>query len=156
VKHELRSLIRSWGELASKFGFFVLLVVGSATMGVVIAWPLWYFATSARAAYTVFALLLALAGVVFAIVRSVIKRRNATHEASGRRRPLLSSFLVILQVLILLSGLYVAAVLFYHGIWVFAIPLLVACFGLLVLLGLARRASKISSDASVVPKIRKE
>jgi len=145
VKHELRSLIRSWGELASKFGFFVLLVVGSATMGVVIAWPLWYFATSARAAYTVFALLLALAGVVFAIVRSVIKRRNATHEASGRRRPLLSSFLVILQVLILLSGLYV-----------FAIPLLVACFGLLVLLGLARRASKISSDASVVPKIRKE
>ena len=156
MKREIRSVMRSWVELARGLGFLILLVGGSATVGVIIAWPLWYFATSNRIAYTAFALLLALAGAVFATVRSIIKGRNAAAEEGRRRRHALSKLLGVLQILILVSGLYLVAVLSYHAVWIFAIPLFIVCLGLIVLVGLARRTSKTSRDASIVPKIRKE
>jgi hypothetical protein len=138
VSRELRSVVHAWGEAVKKLGFFVLLVAGSAAAGVAIAWPLWYFATSARQAYTFFALALAAGGIVWSVVRSILKARRAS--PTGHRRSVLSGFLAVLQALILLCGLYLSAVLFFHGIWIFAVPLLLASFGLPVLLGLARRA----------------
>ncbi len=153
---ELRSLVRAWGELVQKLGLFILLIAGSAAVGAAIAWPLWYFATSARRAYTAFALILAGCGIVYAVARSVTRRRRMPQEAAVRRASGLSSLLGLLQVLILLCGLYLAALLFFHGIWIFAVPLLLVCVGLLVLLGLARRAVKASRRRGIMPKIRKE
>lgn len=139
MSRALRSLLRRWAELAQKVGFFLLLVAGSAAVGVAIAWPLWYFATKARGAYTAFALILAAAGIVFLIVRAIFRARRAP-EPAGPRRSTLSALLAVLQALIFLCGLYLAAVLFFHGILIFAIPILLASLGALVLLGLARRS----------------
>lgn len=88
MKRELGFVLRAWGEAARKIGFLALLVAGSAAAGLVIAWPLWYFATSARTAYTAFALILAACGIIFAIIRSILKGRNApgTQAARGARR----------------------------------------------------------------------
>ena len=156
MRQELGSVLRAWGEAVRKVGFLVLLLVGSAAAGFIIAWPLWYFATSAHAAYTAFALVLAACGIIFAIVRAILKGRNAPRETNGRRRSPLSSLLGALQTVILLCGLYLGAALFYRGMWIFAVPLLLVCFGLLMILGLVRRRAKASRVASIVPKIRKE
>jgi hypothetical protein len=156
MNRELRSVVRAWGELAQKLGLFIFLLLGSAAVGAAIAWPLWYFATSARRAYTVFALILAGCGVAYAIARAIIRRRRIPHDAAVPRRSGLSGLLGLLQVLILLCGLYLAALLFFHGIWIFGVPLLLVCLGLLVLLGLARRAVKTSRRREIMPKIMKE
>ncbi len=156
MKRELGFVLRAWGEAARKIGFLALLVAGSAAAGLVIAWPLWYFATSARTAYTAFALILAACGIIFAIIRSILKGRNAPRDTGGPRRSALSGVLGVLQAVILLCGLYLAIALFYRGMWIFAVPLLIVCFGLLVLLGLARRGAKASRGAVILPKIRKE
>jgi len=155
VKGELRSVVRTWGQLAQKIGFLILLVAGSAAVGAAIAWPLWYFATSAREVYTGFVLILAAGGIVFAVVRGLVRARRMPHDGTERLRPL-SGLIGVLQGLILLGGLYVSAVLLYHGIWLIAIPALLVSLGLLLLLGLARRLLKASRARATMPKIMKE
>jgi len=157
VSGGLRSVVRAWVQLAQKLGFFVLLVAGSAAVGAAIAWPLWFFATSARGAYTAFALILAAGGIAFAVVRAVLRAQRAPRESEGRpRRSALSGLIGVLQVLILLGGLYIAAVFFFHGIWLIAVPVLLMGLGLPLLLGLLRRAVKASRAAATMPKIMKE
>jgi 1,4-dihydroxy-2-naphthoate octaprenyltransferase len=156
VRQTLGLILHVWGEAVRKIGFLVLLVVGSAAAGFIIAWPLWYFATSARVAFTAFALGLAGCGIVFGVVRAILRGRNAPRDTGARRRSPLSSLLGALQAIILLCGLYLGTALFYRGMWIFAVPLLLICFGLLALLGLIRRGAKASRGASIVPKIRKE
>lgn len=155
MKGELRSVVRTWGQLAQKIGFLILLVAGSAAVGAAIAWPLWYFATSAREVYTGFVLILAAGGIVFAVVRGLVRARRMPHDGTERLRPL-SGLIGVLQGLILLGGLYVSAVLLYHGIWLIAIPALLVSLGLLLLLGLARRLLKASRARATMPKIMKE
>jgi zinc transporter ZupT len=156
MREGLRSLVRAWGNGARKLGFFVLLVAGSAAVGVAIAWPLWYFATSARGLYTACVLVIAAAGLLFLVVRAVIRARKAPRDLPGAASSPLSRLLAILQVLVFLCGLYLDAVLLSHRIWVFAVPLLLLWLGLLVLLGLARRAAKAWRAGRIMPKIMKE
>jgi Flp pilus assembly protein TadB len=156
VSREIRSVVRAGADLARKLGLFVLLVAGSAAVGAAIAWPLWFFATSARSAYTAFALILAGCGIIFAAARAVIRKRRAPRDTAVPRRSGLFGFLGLLQALILLCGAYLACVLFFHGIWIFGVPLVLVCVGLLVVLGLARRALRASSTGEILPKIMKE
>ena len=65
----------------------------------------------------------------------------------------LSAILFLVQLVVFLAGLYFVAVLAFHGILVFAIPLFLAWLGLLVLLGLGRRAAKAWRHGGIVPKI---
>jgi len=156
MSREIRSVVRSWGLLAQRLGLFLLLVAASAAVGAAIAWPLWLFATSARSAYTAFALILAACGIVSAVVRAALRRRRIPRDTTAPRRSGVSGFLGVLQALILLCGVYLACVLFFHGMWVFGVPLLLMCGVLLFLLGLARRALKPSSRRGIMPKIMKE
>jgi len=156
VNEGLRSLLRAWRSGARNAGFFVLLVAGSAAAGIAIAWPLWYFATTARGPYTACVLGLAAAGVVFLSIRALVRSRKASPDTPGPRRSALTWLLAILQAVVFLGGLYLAAVLLSHGIWLFAIPLLLIWLGLLVLLGLARRAAKAWRPGGIVPRIKKE
>jgi hypothetical protein len=138
----MRSVLASWRELGRKIAFFLLLIAGSAAAGAAIAWPLWFFATSARGVYTFFALLLACAGMVYLAARAIIRAARAPRNLSRRRRRPLTVFLGIVQVVVFVFGLYAAALLFAHRIWIFAVPVLVAWLGLLLLLGMARRAAR--------------
>jgi len=156
MNEALRSLLGAWGRGARGIGFLVLLVAGSAAAGIAIAWPLWYFATSARGLYTACVLFLAAAGVVFLVIRAIVRAGTAPRDMPGSRRTPLAWLAAILQVIVFLGGLYFAAVLVSHGIWLFAIPLLLVWVALLVLLGLARRSAKAWRAGEIVPKIRKE
>ncbi len=152
----LRSIVRAWGKGARGAGFFVLLVAGSAAAGAVIALPLWLFATSARGLYTACVLCLAAAGILYAVVRAILRARRAPRDPALPRRSPLSGLLVVLQTLLFLAGLYLCVVLVAHGIWLLAIPVLLVWLVLVALLGLARRAAKAWRPGRNLPKIRKE
>lgn len=142
MKGPLHSVLVSWREAGRRTAFFLLLVLGSAAAGAVIAWPLWYFATSARGAYTAFALILVLAGIVFAVVKAIRRAGKAPRDGSARRRAPGAVLLGVLQAVVFLVGLYAAILLLSHGIWIFGVPVLVVWIGLLLLLGMARRAAR--------------
>ncbi len=156
MKDGLRSVVRAWGDGARRVVFFVLLVAGSAASGAAIALPLWYFATSARGAYTACVLLLAAAGILYLVVRAILRSRRVPRDTAQPRRSALAGLLAILQTLVFLGGLYLSAVLLAHGIWLFAILLLLVWLALVVLLGLARRAAKAWRPGRNMPRIRKE
>jgi hypothetical protein len=142
VRSGLRQRLESWLEALRKIGFFILLVAGSAVFGFAIAWPLWIFATSQRQAYTIFAFCLAGGALLALAARKVIRLRTSAHDPGKPRRTFLSTLLTILITLVGLAGGYLAAVLFYRGLWILAIPALVAWAALLWALAYARSAAK--------------
>ena len=137
----LRRRLAAWIETARNAGFLVLLVAASAALGLAIAVPLWFFATSARGAYTVAVLVLAGAGIVYLVVRSAV-RRSATARESGRpRQSAVAVLLAVLMGVVGVAGLYAAAALAAHANWVLGALDLVVWAGLLWLMGRARRAA---------------
>ena len=137
----LSSVFASWREAGRKIAFFLLLVLGSAAAGAAIAWPLWFFATAARGPYTIFALAAVLAGIVLLLVRGATRARRTSRPGRRGRAPL-SALIAVAQAAVFICGLYASVLLFFHGIWLFAVPLVVIWLGILVLLGMARKATK--------------
>ncbi len=138
----LRRRISAWIEAGRKTGFVILLVAGSAALGLLISWPLWLFATGAREAYTVTILALAAGGVVYLVVRAVLRSRAAARDPGRRRGSAASALLTALMVIVGLAGLYLAAALFARGIWILGAAAAAAWAGLLWLLGRARGAAR--------------
>lgn len=134
--------LSAWIEAGRKAGFLVILVAGSAALGLIIALPLWLFATSAREAYTVVVLVSAAAGVVYLVVRSVARRRAAVRDSGRPRRSALAGFLTALMAVIGAAGLYAAAALLARGNWILGSLDLVLWAGILWLLGRGRRAAR--------------
>jgi len=141
VKNPLGRIAAGWRELARKTGFFLLLVGGCAALGFAIAWPLWYFATTSRRIFTILVLSLAFAGLAGLAVRSIARRRGAPRTEGGQRRGPQRILLSILKALLLIAGLYAIAVLLYRGLWLPAIPVLLAWLVLLGWIGFGRGAS---------------
>ena len=142
----LRRSLAAWIEAGRNGGFLVLLVAGSAALGLAIALPLWFFATSAREAYTVAVLALAGAGAVYLVVRSAIRRGVAARESGRPRRSALAGVLTAFMVVVGIAGLYAAAALVARGSWILVGIDLVLWAGLLWLLGRARRAARTRKD----------
>jgi hypothetical protein len=141
VRGAVKRRLESWIEALRKIGFFILLVAGSACFGFAIAWPLWFFATSQRQAYTIFAFCLAGGGLLALAVRRFIRLRKSPRDPGKPRRTILSVLLTVLLTIVVVAGGYVAAVLFYRGLWILAAPELVIWAGVLWALTYARRAS---------------
>lgn len=142
MNNGLRRTVAAWVEAARKTGFLLLLVVGSAALGILIAWPLWLFATSARQAYTITVLALAGAGIVFLAVRAVQRSRKAVQDPGKPRRTFLSVLLTVLIVIVGFAGAYLAAALFVRGLWIIGAGVVVLWAGILWLMGRARGAAK--------------
>ena len=138
----LRRRISAWIEAGRKTGFVILLVAGSAALGILIAWPLWLFATSAREAYTVTLLALAAGAAVYLVVRGVVRRRSAARDPGRPRGSAASALLTTLIVIVAVAGLYLAAALLARRIWILGAGAAVAWAGLLWLLGRARGAAR--------------
>ena len=136
------SVLRGWVEAARKVALFLALVIGSAAFGVVIAWPLWRFATAARGAYTWFALGVVGAGVAAAAVRAAVRRRRLPPDPSRPRRPVLSFTISTLRAVLFLAGLYAVLVFAVRAFWGLAAASAVITGGLVWLLSLARRRVK--------------
>lgn len=146
----LRRRISAWIEAGRKTGFLLLLVAGSAALGVLIAWPLWLFATSARQAYTITVLGLAAGGIIFLVARAFARNRWAAREPGRPRRSAGSVLLTALMVIVGCSGLYLWAALLARGIWILGVGAAVLWAGLLWLLGRARGAVR-NRKARTVP-----
>jgi hypothetical protein len=149
MKNTARQTLARWFEAGRKIGFLLVLAAGSAALGLLISWPLWYFATSARHAYTVTVLVLAGAGLVFLVVRSVLRSRGATRDPGRPRRTVLSAFLTFLMVVVGFGGAYLAAAFLARGLWFLGAADLAAWGLLLWVLGRARGAAKRPKVRSV-------
>jgi hypothetical protein len=129
-----------WREAVGTTGFLLLLVVGSAGCGLLISWPLWFFATTGRRAFTITVAVVVVAALASVVVRAVLRRRPAE-----RRNPLRVLALVLLTVLLVAvaaAGAYLCAALLYRGYLAAGIPAVIAWAGLLWLLGWLRRKVK--------------
>lgn len=108
----LSRIARGYREIGSRAGFLALLVVLSAALGAAISLPLWLFATSRPAAYTVAVLAAASAAIVAAIVRRVARSGIGWTRVGAKA---LAAGLAIVKVAILLAGLYAAAAFAARG-----------------------------------------
>jgi hypothetical protein len=149
MRNALQRTLSSWLDALRKAGFFVLLVAGSAGLGLLIAWPLWLFATSARGTYTIVVVSLMAAGVIFLIVRGILRRRGRMRDPGQPRRNALTLFLGILIGAVGIAGVYAAAVLFARRLWVFALPLVTVWACLLWVLSLLRRLSRARKEPAI-------
>jgi small-conductance mechanosensitive channel len=140
MKGGFRRSLAAWGEAAWKIGFFLGLLAGSATLGFLIAWPLWFLATSAKHAYTLGMLTLASACLLAIVIRAIIRGRRARRDSGHPLKFALALVLAFLIVCSTLGGAYTLLVLILRGIWIFAVPGALLWLGLLWLLARARGA----------------
>jgi hypothetical protein len=135
VRGPFARIAAGWLGLAKKAGFLLLLVGGCAVLGSAIAWPLWYFATKDRAAFTVSVILLVCAGLAGLSVKGLLRRRSARRVTQRPPRSPLRVLLSILMAVLLLVGLYACALLFSRGLWVPALFVLIAWLALVGWIG---------------------
>lgn len=138
----VRKTVARWIEAARKVGFLLVLVAGSAALGLMISWPLWFFATSARTAYTITVLGIGAAGVLFLAVRSARRSRAALRDPGRPGRSFASVSITVVMVLVGFGGAYLAAAFLVRGLLVLAAVDLAAWGLLLWGLGRARHAAK--------------
>ena len=108
----LSRVARGYREIGSRAGFLVLLVVLSAALGALVSLPLWLFATSRPAAYTVAVLAAAAIAIVAALVRRVVRSGIGWPRVGAK---LLAVLLGIVKAALLLAGLYAAAAFAARG-----------------------------------------
>jgi hypothetical protein len=102
----LPRVVRGYRQIGARLGLFVLLVVLSAGLGALIAFPLWLFATAVPRAYTIAVLAAAAAAVAAAVTRRILRTGLGWSRAAARVGLVL---LGIAKALLLLVGLYAAA-----------------------------------------------
>jgi hypothetical protein len=127
-------------------GFFLVLLALCVALGLLIALPLWFFATGEPRVYTIVALALLAGGVLFLAVRGVIRRRRLSRNTPRPRASLLAAALSALATLIGIAGAYLAAALLARRLWVLgAIEVVIAAlllWGLGSLRAAVRKARK--------------
>jgi membrane protein implicated in regulation of membrane protease activity len=138
----IRRAMGPWIDAARGLGLALILVGGSAALGLIIAWPLWLLATHEGRIYTILVLALAGSGILFLIVRAALRRRNEPHDPGKARRTPLSLLLSVFIVFFACCGAYAESVLVFSGLWTYALLTLPVLACILWLLGLARRAVK--------------
>lgn len=108
---------RSLRSAAISIALIAVTIAASAA----VVFPLWYFSTHSRRAYTIAVLSVFAAGIVFLLVR----RSRAFWELPGkeRTRRVRRFFAKLLSVLAYLVGLYIILGLYAVGLLVAAIPL---------------------------------
>jgi hypothetical protein len=137
-----------WAARLRGAGFFILVIALCAGLGLLIALPLWLFATREPRIYTVLVLALFAAGLVFLVVRGI--RRRAGSDEGGRRTPAVARLFTVLIALVSIAGLYSLAALLARGLWILGV-FAVVVFGLLLWLlfgvrGALRKRQKPPSD----------
>jgi O-antigen/teichoic acid export membrane protein len=142
VSSELRRRVSAWIEAGRKTGFVILLVAGSAALGILIALPLWLFATRAREGYTITILALAAGAVVYLVVRAIVRRRSEPRDPGRPRGSAASALLTTLIVIVAVAGLYLVAAVLARGMWILGALAAAAWAALLWLLGRARGAAR--------------
>jgi hypothetical protein len=126
-----RGIVRIYGNIAKKTGFFLAFVAASIVLAGAIVLPVWYFADKYRTAYSLTVLALLFGGILFLIIRNVLRRRSVQEEASGSGRFLrfLWQFFAVLLFFVWLYGIVVVLLRGMIGASVLLIITLITAFG---------------------------
>jgi heme/copper-type cytochrome/quinol oxidase subunit 2 len=137
-----------WAARIRGAGFFILVLALCAGLGLLIALPLWLFATREPRIYTVLVLALLAAGLVFLVVRGI--RRRAGSDEGRRRVPALARLFTVIITIVSIAGLYSLAALLAQGLWILSAVSVIVSGLLLWLLftirGALRKRQKPLSD----------
>ena len=142
-----RGWAAAWRERGRNAGFFLLLAALCVGLGLLIALPLWLFATREPRIYTGLALTLMAAGVLALVVRAAVRRSRRPREPAAPGHPVLAGILTTIATLLGIACLYSAAALLVRALWITAF-LAVAAGALVVWLlvflrSLARKPRKV-------------
>ncbi len=149
MRDSLLRWMAGWIERGRKAGFFLLVIALCAGLGLLIALPLWLFATRQPRIYTVVALSLLAGGLVFLAARAVVRRRRL--HAGHPGLSFLSGILTVLMTVVSFAGIYLMAVAIYRGLWIIA-AVAAAITGLFLwLLGRARAAARKARKPPSIP-----
>jgi hypothetical protein len=126
-----RGIVRIYGNIAKKTGFFLAFVAASIILAGVIVLPVWYFADKHRTAYSLTVLALLLGGILFLIIRNILRGRPVHENVSGGGRFLrfLWQFFAVLLFFAWLYGIVVVLLRGMIGASVLLIITLFTAFG---------------------------
>ncbi len=131
----IRRVFSGYAAILKPILFILALLAASAALSFAIAWPLWFFATRQRTAYSFFTLaVLAAAACILAFGARARKTAANGSPAKARKRPAVMALFAVLWMGILAAGSYFSVLLSVRGFAYIGIPFLVV---LLFLLGLA-------------------
>ena len=117
----LHRILRGYLGILKSVGFILALLSASAGFGFLVSWPLWLFATSKPAAFSLCVLGAFAAGIAYLCVRSALRGR-----ARRARHPLLSALFIVCWLVLFLGGAYTVLILAFRGMYLAAFPLLAA------------------------------
>jgi len=129
VSNLLHLITRGYRILGRRVALALLTLLLTAATGIVIVWPLWYVATTARSVYTAvvvaaFALL-----VATAVYRKVQSRRAPSRQPRPAKGSIRPAHLPIVKkaaiIVAALGGVYGIALLFAVGLIAIAVPALI-------------------------------
>jgi hypothetical protein len=101
-----RRVLRGYREIGARIGALALLVALSASLGALIALPLWLFATSSPRSYTAAVLAAAVAAAGASLVRRLARTGVRWPRAAAKA---LAVLLGLAKAILLLASLYAAA-----------------------------------------------
>lgn len=123
VRHTLFQIAAGYSRSLRRVIVSMALIAGTVAMSAAVVFPLWYFSTHARRAYTIAVLALFGAAILFLLVRrSRTFWELSANERSARVRRAIGK---ILSVLAYLVGLYLILGLYAIGLYAAAVPLTV-------------------------------
>ena len=134
----LRALASTYVGLLRRLGSILAVLLMSAVASLLVVYPLWFFATRNRRAYTVTILVTLAIGVSVAVVSRVANRMRIDRSYLSRR--LLPWIRTAGTLVILLVGIYGAVWLYARGLYGAAVPLTLLLAAAVGLLGRARRS----------------
>ena len=121
IGHALLQIATGYSRSIRRLAWSLLLLAGTIAVSAAIVFPLWYFSTHDRSAYTVVVLALTAAALLFFLFR----RTQAFWELSSQERALKVRRTVGKTALVLayLFGLYVILGFYVVGLLAVALPL---------------------------------
>jgi len=136
----------AWLGRGRRAGFLLLLLALCAALGLLIALPLWLFATGEPRLYTITSVAVLVGGLLFLAVRAIVRRRSAARDASRRGRSFAGALLSTLAAVVGVAGAYLAAALVVRRLWIIAAASIAVAglvvWGLVGIRGALRKARK--------------
>lgn len=128
----LKGIGKVYCKIAKRIGSLIAFIAGAVILAAGIVFPVWYFAENHRHAYTIVVLCAIAGGILFLIIRNLIRNRSL-REKGERGSRLLRFLWQFFAVLLLLGWIYLIVILLLSGLTALSAVLMVlflAAFGL--------------------------
>lgn len=114
MKTIFSAILRIYGRIAKKTAMFLVFVLGSVVFAGAIVLPVWYFADKHRTAYSLTVIALLAAGIIFLIIRNMVRLRSVKENAPAGPR-FLRFLWQFFAILLFFAWLYTIVVVLLRG-----------------------------------------